>query len=153
MTDLTDLIVSRLDGYLDALSLMNGKFREYRYFSYLADVKESKLEESLSYLYKPHDGHVEFKELKKIRPWLSFIQSDLEAHLNSVGCSEMDRIYQAAWYVVEMIEHVNNYEVPESMYTCSFEHICNSKTSVGTLYIVPVGNQQLVLNMQRETSA
>ncbi|MCG7964769.1 MAG: hypothetical protein N0E54_18855 [Candidatus Thiodiazotropha taylori] len=153
MTDQTDIITSRLDGYLDALSLMIGKFREYRYFSYLVDIKESELEESLSLLYQRHKGEVTFERLINVSPWLKFIQTNIEERLKTIVSGDNDRIYQAAWYIVEMIEQLNNYETPESIYTCSYKYSCDGKCSIGTLYVVPVKNQQLIINMLRENSA
>jgi hypothetical protein len=150
--------VQRLDGYLDALSLVNGNFRESRYYAYLTDIGEGSIEEQLESIYSPHGATVTFGEIEIIQSWLRRLESELNNSLlgNLLGKSfdserslEKKRINQAGWYVMEMIRTLtNDFKSSQVIYKCNIIVSGAEFTSNGSLYIIPIDKEHLVLNLQ-----
>ncbi|WP_410499493.1 hypothetical protein [Chitinibacter sp. S2-10] len=152
--------VYRLDGYLDALSLVNGNFRKSRYGAYLADIGNTGIEEQLKSIYLPYEATVTFGELETIPNWLRRLESELNNSLlgNLLGKSfdserhlEKNRIHQAGWYVMEMIRVLtDDFQSSPIIYKCNItvSDTDTKPTSSGSLYIIPIRSEYLVLSLE-----
>ena len=160
MTPKTERInfVHRLDGYLDALSLVNGDFRKSRYYAYLVDIEDSGIEEQLESIYSPYNATVTFGKVEVIQNWLGRLESELNKSLlgNLLGEAfdsgrslEKDRIHQAGWYVMEMVRILtNDFHSSPVIYKSDITVSDTEYTSNGSIYIIPICSEYLVLNLQ-----
>jgi hypothetical protein len=159
------LLTQRLDGYLDALAIMNGSFeylKRCRYFAYLVPSKTGTLEAQLPSLYEPFEAQVSFGPITAIPSWLSPLNRDLEEVLlgNLLGSPlgardhpEKNRISQAVWYVMDMIRIItDDFSSSPEIYKCQIS-VTTKYAATGTLYILPLGTMHLVINLQWPTAA
>ncbi len=154
-----NLHIGRLDGYLDALSIVNGGFRQYRYSACIEEFSINTIEKDISCKYAP-ECDVSFGEIAKKEKWLQYLQQELESHLiTSPFCKiindeeKKNRIYQIAWYVMEMVRVLSNDFESKIMYQCSIKLACKSTELEGIIYIIPVGNRALFINLHKQVSA
>jgi hypothetical protein len=145
--------VGRLDGYLDALSMVNGYFRKSRYSAYIIETTIPALEKDISIIYAT-ECDVVFGSLERKEKWLKYLQTELEERLlsepfgyKSAEDEKHNRIYQVAWYAMEMIQVLSNDFESEVVYQCAIELTCDAQKSEGIVYIIPAYNYVLVLNL------
>ncbi len=148
--------LGRLDGYLDALSIVNGDFREYRYFADISDIPDDKIMSSIDQLYNP-DCKVAFGDIQKISNWVRVLQNDFEISIIKKPFSRpiednQNRIFQIAWYIIEMIRIISDDFSVKEIYKCSIKVDCDNDSSDGVLYAIPFKNKTLVINLQKITS-
>lgn len=148
--------LGRLDGYLDALSIVNGDFREYRYFADISDIPDEKIINSLDQIYNP-ECKVTFGETQKISDWVRFLQNEFETSIikepfiRSIKDNK-DRIFQIAWYIVEMIRIISDDFSAKEIYKCAIKVDCDNDSSDGILYAIPFKDKTLVINFQKVIS-
>ncbi|QTR52212.1 hypothetical protein [Thiothrix unzii] len=145
--------LGRLDGYLDALSIVNGYFREFRYFAYICNISNKDINTSITNLYKP-DCTVTFGEVEKIRHWVRFLQEEFESLIVDESLSKAiennkNRAFQIAWYIIEMIRIISDNFSSEEIYKCTIQVNCDKDISEGILYAIPFKDKTLVINLQK----
>jgi hypothetical protein len=147
-------LIGRLDGYLDALSIVNGRFRECRYFAYINENSIQELQKDITKAYTPNCD-VNFGVIEQKSDWLSYLQIEFEEKLLShpfdsqvQGQEKNTRIYQAAWYVMEMIRVLSNGFEAKCIYQSAISMKCDDSESKGVLYMIPVKNKVLIINLQ-----
>lgn len=154
-TEKTELIywIGRLDGYLDALSIVNGDFREYRYFAHISDIPDEKIINSIDQLYKPECA-VTFGEPQIINKWVGVLQSEFESSIIKEPFKQpieknQNRIFQIAWCIIEMIRIISDDFSTKKIYKYNIKVSCDTDTSDGILYAIPFKDKTLVINLQK----
>ena len=70
-------LLGRLDGYLDALSIINGDFRESWYFAYIHDAPINSAIKNIAKIYSPQ-GDIFFEKPVSKENWLCYLQTKFE---------------------------------------------------------------------------
>ncbi len=160
-----DVIVYRIDGYIDALASITKGFRHYNAYARSAELDITKIDESITTLFSGYCSGLKndfpdldvpsysFKKAITIKNWIRTLHKELEIYLlpeeYTKSITEPDALksiqYNLAWQVMEMVRMVTNEFESEEIYKANYE-VSNSRK--GVLFVIPAGNACLTLNFE-----
>ncbi|MCC6075410.1 hypothetical protein ACFPTX_20700 [Pseudomonas sp. GCM10022188] len=162
-----ETIVSRIDGYVDALSSITQCFRRYRACARTAKLDITRIDESVADLFSGYSsGFAEdfpdldvpvysFSKAVSVKNWVRRMHDELEKVLlpneykESIAEQEALKAinYNLAWQVMEMIRMASNDFEAEEVFKLSYK---TSDSRNGLLFVIPTRLECLTLSFEAE---
>ena len=162
-----ETIVSRIDGYVDALSSITQSFRRYSAYARTAELDIANIDKSVTDLFSEYSsGFAEdfpdldtptysFNKAASVKGWVRPLHNELEKILlpNEYQESITEQValksinYNLAWQVMEMIRIASNDFEAEEIFKFSYEILGSKK---GLLFVIPTRIACLMLSFESE---